>query len=95
MTPGPRRLRRPPDCRRVARVLQAYLDGELTDDAQEVVAEHLRHCERCGIDARVYREVKRSLRSLATSPDRRAITRLRAYAIDLPPGGDDVPRDQP
>lgn len=86
MTPAPRWMRRPPDCRQVARVLQAYLDGELPEDAHEVVSAHLRHCERCGIDARVHRDVKRSLQGLATRPDPRAIARLRAYAAELQQG---------
>lgn len=70
-------------CRRVARVLQAYLDGELGPEQTELVAEHLRQCGRCGIDERVYREVKRSLRGLASAPDEQALARLRAYAADL------------
>lgn len=95
MTPAPRWMRRrPPDCRKVARVLQAYLDGELPEDDHEVVADHLRHCERCGIEAYVYREVKRSLEALATRPDHRAVTRLRAYAADLHQG-DGASPDQP
>ena len=75
-----------PECRRVARVLQAYLDGELGPDQTDLVLDHLRHCQRCGIDARIYTEVKRSLRALATPASPQAIHRLRTYATDL---GDD------
>lgn len=81
MTPLPPPWR--PECRRVARVLQAYLDGELSADQADLVAEHLRHCRRCGIDERVYRDVKRVLRGLASEPDPEAIARLRDYAADL------------
>lgn len=91
MTPARRWMRRPPDCRKVARVLQSYLDGELPEDDHQVVAEHLRHCERCGIDARVYRDVKRSLQGLAVTPDRHDIARLRAYAADIRQGDDAHP----
>jgi anti-sigma factor RsiW len=75
-----RRHRMPPDCRQVADVLQAYLDGELPPDKTHLVAEHLEHCERCGIEADVYREVKESLHQLATPPDQGALARLRGFA---------------
>lgn len=71
------------ECRKVARVLQAYLDGELGPDEDAMVVEHLRLCHRCGIDERLYRDVKRSLQGLATAPDPQAIARLRAYAAEL------------
>ena len=75
-----RMLRMPPDCRDVAKVLQSYLDGELPPSQTHLVAEHLEHCDRCGIEAEVYREVKRSLEQLATPPDHAAVGRLRDYA---------------
>lgn len=78
-----RMFRVPPDCREVADVLQAYLDGELPDEKMHLVARHLEHCERCGIEAEVYREVKRSLAQLATPPDRATVARLRAFADQL------------
>lgn len=48
-----------------------------------MVAEHLRHCQRCGVDERVYRDIQRSLRALATPTDDTVLTRLRAYASRL------------
>jgi anti-sigma factor RsiW len=84
-----RRFRVPPDCREVADTLQAYLDGELPPAGIELVREHLEHCERCGIEAEVYLEVKRSLGQLATPPDEEAVGRLRAFADDLT--GEDSP----
>lgn len=76
----------PPDCREVAEVLQSYLDGELPGSKAHLVAEHLEHCERCGIERDIYLEVKRSLEQLATPPDRAAVDRLRSYANGLTAG---------
>lgn len=81
-----RMMRVDPDCRQVADTLQAYLDGELPASKNALVAEHLQHCERCGIEAAVYREVKRSLGQLATPPDRDAMVRLRSFADRLTSG---------
>jgi anti-sigma factor (TIGR02949 family) len=76
-------LRTPPDCREVAKVLQSFLDGELPEDQTDKVAEHVEHCERCGIEADVYLQVKESLRDLRTPPDREAMQRLHAFAENL------------
>lgn len=78
-----RRFMMPPDCREVASVLQSYLDGELPPSKTHLVVEHLEHCERCGIERDVYREVKRSLGQLAPPPDRGAVERLRSFAEGL------------
>ncbi|MBW3662750.1 MAG: zf-HC2 domain-containing protein [Actinobacteria bacterium] len=78
-----RRLVLPPDCREVAQVLQSFLDGELPESKTHLVAVHLEHCERCGIEASVYREVKRSLAELSTAPDPDAVERLRTFAEGL------------
>lgn len=48
-----------------------------------MVITHLQHCRRCGIDVRVYRQIKQMLQGLAMPPDPVALTRLRAYAADL------------
>ena len=78
-----RRLFQPPDCREVQQVLQSYLDGELPEAEHHKVAAHLEHCDRCGIDADVYRRVKRSLGELRHDPDPAALDRLRSFAEDL------------
>ncbi len=75
--------RRDPECHRVASILQSFLDGELPQTEVRVVAEHLRHCRRCGIDEDVYQQVKRSLQELAVPPDTAAIRRLRSFAHSL------------
>lgn len=79
-----RRRRLPPDCREVADVLQAFLDGELGPSQTDLVASHLEHCARCGIDADVYRRVKRTLAALGRPSDEAALARLRAFADHLP-----------
>lgn len=79
-----RRTRRPPDCRQVARIMQAYLDGELPPGDTALVAAHLEDCERCGVDAEVYRRVKAAIGRLRTAPDPDAVRRLRGYAQELP-----------
>jgi len=84
-----RRRRMPPDCRQVAEVLQSYLDGELPESRSHEVAQHLEHCERCGIEEHVYRRVKESLSQLAVAPDPEALQRLRAAADALT--GDEGP----
>ncbi|MEX0868506.1 MAG: zf-HC2 domain-containing protein [Nitriliruptoraceae bacterium] len=62
-TPLPAR----PSCEQVGAVIQAYLDGELGADDAEVVAEHLRHCDRCPIEADKLRRVIEAIR--AQRPD--------------------------
>lgn len=86
MAPPRRWTRRTPDCRRVARVLQAYLDGELAEDDSMMVVAHLQECRRCGIDERVYQHVKQMLRGLAVAPDPIAVARLREYSATLDEG---------
>lgn len=78
-----------PDCARVAKVLQSYLDGELDDRHAGMVAAHLEHCERCGIEAEVYEQVKDQLRDLHQQPDPNAIARLRTFADRVAAGAAD------
>lgn len=74
---------RNPDCARVRKVLQAFLDGELDERHAGMVAAHLEHCERCGIEADVYQQVKTELRQLRADPDPAAMRRLRQFAADI------------
>ena len=76
--------RRPVDCRRVAALMQAYLDGELPESETATVAAHLDDCVRCGIDADVYRRVKAAVHGLRTPADRDVVQRLHSYAQELP-----------
>lgn len=58
----------------VARVLQAYLDGEVDHDTARRVGAHLGVCRRCGMKADTYRAIKSSLARTAAMDD---LTRRR------------------
>lgn len=75
--------RREPDCHRVRRVLQSFLDGELGAAEGDVVADHLAHCERCGIEARVFLDVKDELNELRPDLDLETLARLHQFADEL------------
>lgn len=70
-------------CRKVRRLLQAYLDGELQDARSVLVADHLDACLRCGLEASSYRWLKAQLAGLAPAADERQLDRLRAFADAL------------
>lgn len=82
-----------PDCNRVRKVLQAHLDGELDDSLAGFVAAHLDQCDRCGIEAELYEQVKASLQQLRSAPDPDALARLREFADTVPRGGVANPED--
>jgi anti-sigma factor RsiW len=75
--------REPLSCRQVARLLQAYLDGELRDARAVLVADHLDACLRCGLEAGTYRWLMAQLAGLAPSDDTRQLDRLREFANAL------------
>ena len=86
-----------PECYRVARVLQSYLDGEVDADTAGDVAAHLEHCRRCGLEAGTYRAIKAAIavvpaggRHPGEGVDADALARLRAFAVSL---ADDGPPD--
>ncbi|MFP8904975.1 anti-sigma factor family protein [Streptomyces atacamensis] len=66
------------NCLQVARVLQAYLDGETDEITARRVAAHLEDCRRCGLEASVYREIKSAL-ARREQPDAGAVGRLRGF----------------
>lgn len=82
-----RRRRRPlppePDCQAVGAVLQSYLDGELGSEDVEVVARHLEHCERCGIEAATVERVVHAIRRQRPDLDPAPIDRLSSFVDDL------------
>ncbi|MGM0385311.1 MAG: zf-HC2 domain-containing protein [Actinomycetota bacterium] len=82
------------ECRRVARVLQAWLDGEAEASASARVVEHLETCRACGLDAATYLAIRTSLAAGGTSPvDGHAVDRLRHFAdrLEVPRGMEEVP----
>jgi anti-sigma factor RsiW len=83
MRPLPPDHQRPLSCRRVGRLLQAYLDGELPDARAVLVADHLDACLRCGLEAESYRWLKTQLAGFAPDADQRQLDRLRRFASRL------------
>lgn len=72
-----------PDCHQVGSVLQAYLDGELGPQDAEVVAEHLEHCERCGIEAATVGRVIEVIRRQRPDLEPGALERLAGFVDQL------------
>lgn len=77
-----RQAERRMNCMQVARVLQAYLDGETDEITARRVAAHLEDCRRCGLKAEIYREIKSAL-SRRAEPEADAVERLREFAEGL------------
>lgn len=70
-------------CMGVARVLQAYLDGEVDEDVARRVGAHLEVCRRCGMKADTYRSIKASLARGGTGWDELTRRRLQEFARRL------------
>ncbi|KUL35437.1 hypothetical protein ADL12_19780 [Streptomyces regalis] len=69
-------------CAEAVRVLQAYLDGETDEVTARRVVAHLDDCRDCGMEADLYREIKKSL-ARRERPDARAVERLRGFGESL------------
>lgn len=74
--------RRKMNCMQVAKVLQAYLDGETDELTARRVADHVEDCRRCGLEAAVYQEIKNAL-ARHDAPDPAAVSRLRGFGEAL------------
>jgi anti-sigma factor RsiW len=70
-------------CREATRELQSYLDGETNEITAERLHLHLEACRRCGLEASVYREIKKALARRAPLVDRATVERLRAFGAAL------------
>ena len=74
-------------CPEVGRLLQRFLDDELTSDAEiELLAEHLEDCKRCGLEAETYQKIKAALASRRTPVPRESVDRLREFGERLAEG---------
>jgi anti-sigma factor ChrR (cupin superfamily) len=73
-------------CRKVAKQLQAYLDGEVDNATHDAIAAHLEMCRDCGLEADTYLAIKASL---SVSGDRlqpvddEVLHRLRDFAAKV------------
>ncbi|MGH3277119.1 MAG: anti-sigma factor family protein [Streptosporangiaceae bacterium] len=79
------------NCMQVSRLLQFYLDGQAGEGITRRVTAHLADCRRCGLEAAVYREVKRSL-ARREAPAAEAVARLRDFGTSLTSADAGVPR---
>ena len=70
------------DCKQVARVLQAYLNGDLDGFDAWRVTTHLEACRRCGLEAATIRQIKRALAG-RYQPAPETVARLRAFCENL------------
>ncbi len=70
-------------CLEVARVLQAYLDGEVDERTTRRVRRHLEVCRRCGLEATTYAEIKRALEHRREPVPDDTRERLRRFAEEL------------
>lgn len=73
-------------CRKVGKVLQQFLDGELDEITGEQVEAHLEMCRRCGMEADVYREIKSALARSGAEVPSDALVRLRSFGEELARG---------
>lgn len=75
-------------CPEVGRLLQRFLDGELTDPVEiEMLSDHLDECKRCGLEADTYRKIKASLAMRRPPVPPESVARLREFGQHLANGG--------
>ena len=78
-------------CRKVGKVLQTHLDGELDVERRRKVAAHLEECERCGLEADVLEGVRAALRSRRERLPAATAAALREFSDRLVNGEDQPP----
>lgn len=81
-----RRTRQEMDCKAVARLVQAFLDGEVDDPRAVEIADHLDECLACGLEADAYRWLKAAVAGIARADDPRQLERVHAFAEALVSG---------
>ena len=78
--------RRPMTCGEVGQWLQHYLDGELDERRSGRLAAHLEDCKRCGLEADVYDQIRRSLVGHRAEVPAESIARLREFGARIARG---------
>lgn len=74
-------------CPEVGRLLQRFLDDELSDDAEiEALSEHLDECKRCGLEAETYQKIKDALANRRAPVPQESVDRLREFGEQLAEG---------
>ena len=74
-------------CRRLGKVLQTYLDGELDSETALLVSGHLEECRKCGLEADTYEALLGSLQNgVVDQESREAIHRLAEFGSQLAGG---------
>jgi len=74
-------------CPEVGRLLQSFLDDELSDEAEiESLAQHLEECKRCGLEADTYQKIKDALASRQAPVPQESVDRLREFGERLAEG---------
>lgn len=71
-------------CRKVRRLVNAFLDDEIDPALARRVAAHLDVCEDCGLEAETYRAVKRALTDVREELDPHVLERLERFVDRLP-----------
>ncbi|MEB3369833.1 anti-sigma factor family protein [Saccharopolyspora mangrovi] len=77
------RSERQKQCFEALSLLQRYIDGELDPSDVEVFEQHLDACRACGLELRVYLDIKSSLADRREDPDHAAAARLRQFTMRL------------
>ncbi len=79
-------------CRRVGKLLQSYLDGEVDLARVELISRHLETCLKCGMNYETYSHIKHALKqgnykNGLFHEDALALERLKRF-VDTLKGGD-------
>lgn len=75
--------RRDRSCRRVAHLLQSFLDEEVDLSTVMRIEDHLEQCRRCGMEADVYWEIKEALARSTPAVPELTLRRLHHFGEEL------------
>jgi len=77
------------NCSDVAKVLQSYLDGEVSAETASKVALHLDACNGCGLECSKFQQIKDSMGRFRRELDPSAVTRIEDFISRLESDTDD------